>query len=83
MLPFARVRSPPHANGDANDVRLYRKWLAYLPLADASASLRRLAQSSQHTSTVRPPTLTLIDWPSRSQSHAAHVFFFVMARSLA
>ena len=38
----------------------------------ASPSFR--AHSSQHTSTIRAPILTLIADASRVQSHAAHVF---------
>ena len=43
------------------------------PDADACASFNFRAQSSQHTSTVLPPILTLIVFESSSQSHAAHV----------
>jgi hypothetical protein len=43
-------------------------------LAEKSASFNLCAQSSQHTSTVLPPIVTLIEYPSSLQSHAAHVF---------
>src|SRR5689334_7851056 len=38
------------------------------------ASFSFCAQSSQHTSTLFPPTVTFIAFASSSQSHAAHVF---------
>jgi hypothetical protein len=49
--------------------------------ADAWASRRVCAHSSQHTSTVLPPTFTAIALASSSQSQAAQVFA-VMIRSL-
>jgi hypothetical protein len=45
-----------------------------LPDADASASLSKVAQSLQHTSTALPPTVTVMTSPSNLQSQAAHVF---------
>jgi hypothetical protein len=42
--------------------------------ADTCASLSFFAQSSQHTSTVLPPTVTLIELASSLLSQAAHVF---------
>src|SRR5262249_56179224 len=51
-----------------------------LPDAEASASLSDRAHSSQHTSTVFPPTFTLMTLASSSQSQAAQVFA-VMAPS--
>src|SRR5215472_3647073 len=45
-----------------------------VPLAERSASLSLVEHSSQHTSTVLPPILTLIAFSSRLQSQAAHVF---------
>src|SRR5215469_5373228 len=45
-----------------------------IPLAERYASLSLVEHSSQHTSTVSPPILTLIAFSSRLQSQAAHVF---------
>jgi hypothetical protein len=42
--------------------------------AEACASFSFRAQATQHTSTVLPPTVTLIECASSSQSHAAQVF---------
>src|SRR6516225_9875086 len=42
-------------------------------LVDECASFNLFAHSSQQTSTVFPPTLTLIGFPSSLQSHAAQV----------
>src|SRR3979490_2155749 len=41
---------------------------------DACASLSFCAHSSQHTSTILPPSLTLMEFSSSSQSQAAQVF---------
>src|SRR5258706_16340738 len=46
------------------------------------ASLNFSAHSSQHTSTVLPPILTLIGFPSSLQSQAAHVVSITMSLSL-
>ena len=45
-----------------------------VPLAERYASFSVVEHSSQHTSTVLPPILTLIAFSSRLQSQAAHVF---------
>jgi hypothetical protein len=42
--------------------------------ADAWASFSFCAQSSQQTSTVLPPIVTLMEFASSAQSHAAQVF---------
>src|SRR4051812_926861 len=42
--------------------------------AEACASFSFRAQSSQHTSTVRPPIVIVMKPESSSQSHAAQVF---------
>jgi hypothetical protein len=42
--------------------------------ADVCASRNCFAQSSQQTSTVLPPTFTLIEFASSLLSHAAQVF---------
>src|SRR5215510_6114102 len=50
--------------------------------AEACASFSLRAHSSQHTSTVLPPILTLMEFPSRSQSQAAQVFSTIKLPSL-
>jgi hypothetical protein len=42
--------------------------------AEACASFSFRAQSSQHTSTVLPPIVIVMEFASSSQSHAAQVF---------
>src|SRR5882757_8545443 len=44
------------------------------PVAEACASRSFCAHSSQHTSTVLPPIVTLTEFASSSQSQAAQVF---------
>src|SRR4029453_16412354 len=48
---------------------------------DASASLRARAQASQHTSTVLPPSLTLMAVASSLQSQAAQVLAVIVSTS--
>jgi hypothetical protein len=51
-------------------------------LEEESASFNLRAHSSQHTSTVLPPIVTLMALASSLQSHAAHVFSTMTSTSL-
>jgi hypothetical protein len=64
-LRFAEIRSDPIAQCS---------WRGFWRDVEASASLSDRAHASQHTSTVFPPTLTVIGLASSSQSQAAQVF---------
>ena len=67
-------RNQPSLTNYHSDLFLYQVQPLLGDLADASASFNFWAQSSQHTSTVLPPILTLMEFSSSWQSHAAHVF---------
>ena len=77
----APISSPP-AKGRI--IRGRRIWLSanfallfmiyrFLEVAEECASFNFVAHSSQHTSTVLPPILTLMEFPSSLQSQAAQV----------
>jgi hypothetical protein len=51
-------------------------------LDEESASFNLCAHSSQHTSTVLPPIVTLMALASSWQSHAAHVFATMTSTSM-
>src|SRR6266478_5314440 len=77
-----RPDAVPTLNGVADD-RLSRMAQPFLgAIADACASFSFSAHSSQHTSTVLPPIVTLIEFASSLQSQAAQVLPAMMLLSV-